>query len=38
VVATEYVAWDDLRDGPRHVIDMTDAAAGVRAALDVLGR
>jgi len=38
VVAAKYVAWDDLRDGPRHVIDMTDAAAGVRAALDVLGR
>ena len=38
VMAAEYVAWDDLRDGPRHVIDMTDTAAGVRAALDVLGR
>lgn len=37
VMSTEYVAWDDARDGPRHVVDMTDAAAGVRTALEVLG-
>jgi len=33
VVAREYVAWDEARDGPRHVIDMTHTELGVAAAL-----
>jgi predicted kinase len=32
----DYVPWDEQRDGPRHVIDMTDSAAGVRRAGEVL--
>lgn len=37
VVAGEYAAWDEERDGPRRVIDMTDTAVGVRAARQALG-
>lgn len=37
VVAGKYVAWDEERDGPRQVIDMTDTEAGVRAARRALG-
>jgi hypothetical protein len=29
----DYVAWDDARDGPRHIIDMLDTDQGVGAAL-----
>ncbi|MGH8961336.1 MAG: AAA family ATPase [Jatrophihabitantaceae bacterium] len=33
VLASDYLAWDEARDGPRHVIDMTDTKRGVTAAL-----
>jgi predicted kinase len=33
VVADGYVPWDEVRDGPRIVVDMTDTEAGVAAAL-----
>ena len=36
VMGSDYVAWDESRDGARQVIDMTDSAAGVNAALRVL--
>jgi predicted kinase len=37
VQTDEYVAWEEERDGPRHVVDMTDTAAGVRRATQLLG-
>ena len=33
VVNRDYAAWDESRDGPRHVIDMLDTEQGVAAAL-----
>jgi hypothetical protein len=33
VLASGYVAWDEARDGPRVVIDMTDAGEGYRMAM-----
>jgi predicted kinase len=33
VVNSEYLAWDESRDGPRHIIDMLDTEQGVAAAL-----
>ena len=36
VAAAEYVAWDEARDGLRHVIDMTDTGRGLAAALEIL--
>jgi predicted kinase len=33
VQASGYVAWDEARDGPRHVVDMTDADEGYRMAM-----
>lgn len=38
VATADYVPWDEARDGPRLVIDMTDTARGVAAALDHLQR
>ncbi len=29
----EYMAWDESRDGPRHLIDMLDTEQGVATAL-----
>ena len=37
VHASEYVPWDEARDGPRHVIDMIDTAQAVADALRLLG-
>jgi len=36
VEASEYVPWDERRDGARHVVDMTDREAGFAAAWAVL--
>lgn len=36
VMAAEYLPWDDDRDGPRHVIDMTDTEQAVAAAVALL--
>jgi len=36
VTADGYVAWDESRDGPHTVVDMTDTEAGVAAALDAV--
>jgi predicted kinase len=36
VLTAEYFSWDEARDGPRQVIDMTDSEAGVAMALDHL--
>lgn len=36
VAGREYLPWDEERDGPRLVIDMTDTNAGVRCALAAL--
>jgi len=36
VLAMEYVRWDDERDGPHQIIDMTDTERGVAHALDHL--
>ena len=36
IVAAEYAAWDEIRDGPRHVIDMTDTQRGLASALSCL--
>jgi predicted kinase len=36
VTADGYVPWDEMRDGPRVVVDMTDTEAGVAAALAAL--
>jgi predicted kinase len=36
VLAGDYVPWQDERDGPRHVIDMTDTERGVADALELL--
>jgi predicted kinase len=36
VLAADYVPWQDERDGPRHVIDMTDMEQGVADALELL--
>jgi predicted kinase len=36
VMAADYLPWDDGRDGPRHVIDMTDPGHAVAAALELL--
>ena len=33
VVNGGYLAWDESRDGPRHIIDMLDTEQGVAAAL-----
>lgn len=33
VISRDYAAWDESRDGPRHVIDMLDTEQGVAAAL-----
>jgi hypothetical protein len=33
VQASGYVVWDDARDGPRIVVDMTDANEGYRIAM-----
>jgi predicted kinase len=33
VQASGYVAWDEARDGPRVVIDMTDSDEGYRMAM-----
>jgi len=33
VVNRDYAAWDESRDGPRHIIDMLDTEQGVAAAL-----
>ena len=38
VVTGDYVDWDDERDGPRHLIDMTDTDQPVAAALSLLRR
>jgi predicted kinase len=38
VLAAEYVTWDEARDGPRHIIDMTDTKHGATAALAYLGQ
>lgn len=32
----EYLPWDEQRDGPRHVIDMTDTEQGAAAATRLL--
>lgn len=37
VQASDYEPWDETRDGPRHVIDMTDTEVGVTVALERLG-
>lgn len=37
VIANDYVTWDEARDGPRHVIDMSDTKQGATAALAHLG-
>ncbi|MDT7714592.1 MAG: hypothetical protein QOH09_584 [Pseudonocardiales bacterium] len=37
VVASDYVPWDEARDRPRRVIDMTDIKQGATAALAYLG-
>jgi hypothetical protein len=37
VVAGDHVTWDEVRDGPRRVIDMTDSKQGAMAALAYLG-
>lgn len=34
---SEYVAWDESRDGPRHLIDMLDTEQGIAAALRHIG-
>lgn len=36
VLAREYVPWDEDRDGPRVLVDMTDSEAGVRLALEAM--
>ncbi len=36
VTADGYLAWDEARDGPRIVVDMTDTEVGVAAALAAL--
>lgn len=33
VTGRRYVPWDEVRDGPRTVVDTTDAAAALRVAL-----
>ena len=33
VERSEYMAWDESRDGPRHLIDMLDTEQGVTTAL-----
>jgi predicted kinase len=33
VQAQWYDVWDEGRDGPRHVVDLTDAGQGVKVAL-----
>ena len=33
VERSEYMAWDESRDGPRHLIDMLDTEQGVATAL-----
>ena len=38
VESGEYVPWDERRDGPRSVVDMTDTDLGVAAALGHLRR
>ncbi|MDO5495347.1 MAG: AAA family ATPase [bacterium] len=38
VAGREYAAWDEVRDGTRHLIDMTDTEAGIRNALAAIGR
>jgi predicted kinase len=37
VEQSDYAPWDEVRDGPRHVIDMIDTEHGVRTALHHLG-
>ena len=37
VQAQPYDAWDESRDGPRHVVDMSDGARGVEAAMQHIG-
>jgi predicted kinase len=37
VMASDYVTWDEARDGARHVIDMTNTETGASAALGHLG-
>ena len=37
VAAREYVPWDEARDGPRHVVDMTRTGTGLATALAHLG-
>lgn len=36
VVDREYVPWDELRDGTRVLVDMTDSERGIMRALNVL--
>lgn len=36
VVNRDYVPWDEHRDGPRVLVDMTDAAEGLACALSAL--
>lgn len=36
VRAADYVPWDGARDGPRHVVDMTDTERAVATALALL--
>ena len=38
VLASDYMTWDEARDGPRHVIDMTDTKLGLTAALALAGQ
>jgi predicted kinase len=38
VIAKEYRRWDEDRDSPRHVVDMTDTERGVTDALAYLNR
>lgn len=38
VLAADYVAWDESRDGPRHVIDTTDTEQAVADALRLVQR
>lgn len=33
---TSYVAWDESRDVARHLIDMSDSAAGLRTVVELL--
>jgi predicted kinase len=37
VEQSEYVPWNESRDGPRHLIDMLDTGHGLREALHHLG-